>query len=381
MIESVETLIVGAGPTGLFLASELTRRGRQCAIVERNTAAARHSKALALMPGTMELFERAGIEAPFRNAANRVDCVRFVTPRREALISFAQIRSRYNYVSILPQWKTQALLEQHLRHVGVRVRYAHRLLTFHEIASGVEAVVETPEGVQRMRARYLAGCDGIHSTVRETARIAFKGDAYPGVALLADAYVDTPIAANEARVHLFGGGVVTMFPMGEKVRRIVVIAPREVLPESASTQWLQQRLRDAGYAGCAVVRTQWSNTFRVHRRVAERMRRGRVLLAGDAVHTHSPVGGQGMNVGLHDASNLAEHLAQVLGGAPERLLDRYEAQRLPVARAVVRRTDVLTRALLHPNPILRATRERFGPRLAAFPAIHRPLVRALSLTA
>ena len=112
------------------------------------------------------------------------------------------------------------------------------------------------------------------------------------------------------------------------------------------------------------------------------MRRGNVLLAGDSVHTHSPVGGQGMNIGLHDAWNLADKLARVLSGeAPASLLDAYERERLRVARGVLRRTDVLTRALAHPNPLLRVTRERIAPVLAGVPAIYGPMIRRLSLTA
>ncbi len=191
---------------------------------------------------------------------------------------------------------------------------------------------------------------------------------------------DTPV--NEARVHVNARGVVTMFPMDARLRRIVVIAPREDLPESAHAEWLEERLRDAGYRETCVEQVLWSNAFRVHRRIAAAMRCGNAFLAGDSVHTHSPVGGQGMNIGLHDASNLAEKLARVLAGeAPPSLLNAYQRERLPVARGVLRRTDVLTRALAHPNPLLRMTRERIAPVLAGMPVIYRRMIRRLSLTA
>jgi 4,5-epoxidase len=199
--------------------------------------------------------------------------------------------------------------------------------------------------------------------------------------LLADTLVRTSVPLNEARVHMNASGVVTMFPMSESLRRIVVIAPRETLPEEADASWLQQRLHTAGY-DVEVEACVWSNTFRVHRRVASAMRCGSIFLAGDSAHTHSPVGGQGMNVGLHDAWNLAHKLAGVLSGEEQAaVLDDYERERLPVARSVVRRTHVLTRALAHPNVIARMARERIAPAIAGTPLVYRPLLKRLSLTA
>jgi len=382
MIESCETLVVGAGPSGLFLAAELYRRGRHCVLVERANAPSSFSKALAIMPGTMELFERAGIAQAFAAAANRIDGVRFVTPRGSAFVPFAGIRSTYNYVSILPQWKTQQLLAARLTELGGAVRYGWTLTALRDRGNGVDATLESPQGTRTIRARYLAGCDGIHSTVRQQAGIAFDGGSYPGTALLADSVVRTRVPANEARVHVSGGAVVTMFPISDSLRRIVVIAPREQLPERAEREWLEERLRLAGYPDACVEQTVWSNGFQVHRRIAAAMRCGAVFLAGDSVHTHSPVCGQGMNVGLRDAFDLASKLAPVLAGeAPVSLLDEYERKRLPVARAVLARTHLLTRALAHPNPMMRAVRERLAPAIAGLPMVYGPVIRRLSLTA
>jgi 2-polyprenyl-6-methoxyphenol hydroxylase-like FAD-dependent oxidoreductase len=380
--ESVETLIVGAGPVGLFLGAELLRRGRECLIIDRLAEPSAHSKALAIMPGTMELFAQAGIEHRFTSLVNRIDGVRFVTPRRAAYVPFCNIRSPYNYVSILRQWETQQLLERRIGELGGNVRYGWGLTGLCERGEGVEASIASPSGLRTIRARFVAGCDGVRSTVRALARIEFRGESYPGAALLADTLLRTSVPVNEARVHVNADGVVTMFPMNESLRRIVVIAPRETLPEIAEPAWLQARLRGAGYQDVEIEECVWSNTFRVHRRVASAMRRGNVFLAGDSVHTHSPVGGQGMNVGLHDAWNLAEKLGCVLSGqAPATLLGEYERERLPVARSVLRRTHVLTRALAHPNPLMRVARERIAPAIAGLPLIYRPVLKRLSLTA
>lgn len=381
-MEPVETLVVGAGPVGLFLAAELQRRGRSCIIVERASCASDHSKALAIMPGTMEIFARAGIAQAFTAAANRIDGVRFVTPRRRAFVPLAGIESAYNYVSILPQWKTQLLLETRLRELGGGVRYAHTLTALRQRPDGVDAYLDTPQGPQRIAARYLAGCDGVYSAVRDLAGIRFSGTTYPGKALLADAIIRTDVPANEARVHVHGNAVVTLFPMGETLRRVVIVSADEPLPECAERDWLQARLARAGYTDTAVERVTWSNAFRVHKRIANAMRAGNVFLAGDSAHTHSPVGGQGMNVGLHDAWNLAAALTAVLAGeAPETSLNSYGRERLRVAAGVLRRTDALTRALAHPSPLARASRERIAPFVAGLPMIYGPVMRRLSLTA
>jgi len=380
--ESVETLVVGAGPVGLFLAAELRRRGRDCMIAERAPSPSAHTKALAIMPGTMEMFELAGIAQRFADAANRIDGVRFVTPRRSAYVPFRDIPSAYNYVSILPQWKTQALLAARFAELGGEVRYGWALVHLHQRADGVEASLDTPEGPRTIRARYLVGCDGVGSTVRDLAGVQFRGGTYPGTALLTDTLLRTSIPASEARVHVNRSGVVTMFPMSGDFRRVVVIAPREVLPQSAARDWLQERLHAAGYTDVEIGEPVWSNGFRVHRRIASAVRRGNVFLAGDSVHTHSPVGGQGMNLGLRDAWSLAERLAAVLAhGAPQTLLDGYERERLPAAKAVLRRTHTLTRALAHPHPFMRIARERIAPAIAGFPAVYVPMIRRLSLTA
>jgi 2-polyprenyl-6-methoxyphenol hydroxylase-like FAD-dependent oxidoreductase len=214
------------------------------------------------------------------------------------------------------------------------------------------------------------------------AGIACYGEQYPGEALLADVTLKTAVPPSEARVYVNSRGVVTMFAMSETVRRVVVIAPRERLPECAERAWLQERLETAGCGGTQIGEVAWSNTFRVQRRVADAMRRGSVVLAGDSVHTHSPVGGQGMNVGLRDAWTLAEKLTQVLSNtATDALLDDYERERLPVARAVVRRTHLLTSVLAHPHPFLRVARERVGPAIAGLPLVYKPLIRRLALTA
>jgi 2-polyprenyl-6-methoxyphenol hydroxylase-like FAD-dependent oxidoreductase len=214
--------------------------------------------------------------------------------------------------------------------------------------------------------------------VRQLARIPFRGRTYGEHAVLADVDIDTPVPVDEARVHIDRNGIVTLFPMNERLRRIVVISPHEPLTADISREWLQARIDRVGLSGTIAGDPRWSSVFGVHRRVAQRMRAGNVFLAGDAAHAHSPVGGQGMNVGFEDAWMLAEVLSGVLSGdAAQSSLDRYEALRLPAARAVVRHTDLLLRALAHPNRAIRVGRELLAPYIIRLPLIRDRVVREL----
>lgn len=373
-----EVLIAGAGPVGLFLACELRRRGRSCIIVESRAAPSQHSKALALMPRTFEIFEMAGLRDAFAAAVNPVRRIRFSTARSSAVVGFEQLPTRYPFVGIVPQWQTEAILAARLRELGTPVRYAERLESFVQQPEGIAAQVVTENGRYEIAARYLVGCDGVRSAVRERAGIDFEGNSYPDVAYLADLPMRTEVPPDEARVHVGRREIVTLFPMRESIRRMVVITTQGTAPESIERDGFERRLADAGIDAALTGDPSWSNAFRVHRRIARSMRAGNVFIAGDAAHAQSPVGGQGMNVGLHDAWNLGWKLAQVLAGeASEDLLKTYEIERLPVARDVVARTDALSKLLAHPHPLMRVARELLAP-LVAFPAIRDPLVRRLS---
>jgi 2-polyprenyl-6-methoxyphenol hydroxylase-like FAD-dependent oxidoreductase len=313
------------------------------------------------------------------NTLNRIDGVRFVTPRTNSYISFSGIPTHYAFVGILPQWKTEALLLDHLRELGGDVRYGHMVRELSADDAGVTATIDSPNGSYRLRAKYLAGCDGVYSTVRQAVGIEFDGASYEEGAVLADAAVETPVPRNEARVHVNRRGVVTLFPIDAQMRRIVVIMPREPLPDNVDKEWLQERVTSLGYADTSVGEPSWTSAFRVHHRVARRMRMGPVFLAGDSAHTQSPVGGQGMNVGLADAWNLSEKLVRVqTGNAPEGLLDAYERERLPIARRVVRRTNWLTRVLADPSALARFGRETVAPILIKMRPVHERIWRDLS---
>ena len=228
-----------------------------------------------------------------------------------------------------------------------------------------------------IRARYAVGADGIHSTVREQSGIGFEGGVYGESFVLADVRLSGEAPADEVILFWAKAGLTVVAPLPGDIFRIV--APVADAPEEPSAQYIQQILdsRGPGAGRMVVTDVVWGSRFRIHHRVANTYRAGRLLLSGDAAHVHSPAGGQGMNLGIQDAVALADALAGVLGGAPDSTLDDYSAARRPIAQQVVEMTDRLTRLATLPRaarPIRNAAIGMAG----LIPAVQRALAMRLS---
>ena len=228
----------------------------------------------------------------------------------------------------------------------------------------------------RLHARYVVGCDGMHSTVRERAGIAFAGGSYGESFVLADVRLSGDVPSSEVILYFSPAGMVVVAPLPGGVHRIV--ATVDHAPEQPGATYVQGLLDARGPQRERVVvhEVLWGSRFRVHHRVADTYRAGRVLLAGDAAHVHSPAGGQGMNAGILDAMRLAEALAQALAGNVTSL-DAYGAERRPVAQQVVALADRLTRLATVP-PRLRALRNLALSSLSRLPMFRRQLAWRLS---
>jgi 2-polyprenyl-6-methoxyphenol hydroxylase-like FAD-dependent oxidoreductase len=383
MSDRLDVLVVGAGPTGLVMASELVRGGVRCRIIEKSPTPSTTSKALAVHARTLELFERLGIaDAAVAAGVPARGLSIFSDRRRIVHVDFDRIASRYPYVLILPQNRTERLLEERLRGVGLTVERGLELVGLTQRADGVEAVLGRADrfGNERVHAGYVVGCDGSQSTVRQMLNLAFTGEVFEETFSLADIRLDWEGPDDRATIYLCRGDLVALFPMPQKRYRIVV--ERHAAGESNRERTLadfQAVLDTCGAGRARLSDPSWISDFRVSQRRVASYRRGRVFLAGDAAHIHSPLGGQGMNTGIQDACNLGWKLGLVVAGrAHPGLLDSYERERQLVARILLRATGVLTRAVLAGNPVVVQLRDRATSLLTSFSAVQNRITRSLA---
>jgi 2-polyprenyl-6-methoxyphenol hydroxylase-like FAD-dependent oxidoreductase len=372
-MKTTDVLIVGAGPTGLTLAAFLLVEGIDVTLVDRQTEGANTSRAAGVNARTMEVLEgidvtrrlvKEGIEAPLFTIR---DGAKVLLP-----IDFSGLETQYPFTLLVPQFITERLLLDRVRELGGDVIRPKVLATITQDADGVTATFDDGDVV---RARYVVGADGMHSTVREQAGIGFTGGAYEHSFVLADARLTGDAPTDDVRLFWSGEGLTVVAPLPNGTFRIV--APVDDAPEDPSVAFVQDVLDTRGPGGITVTEVTWGSRFRIHHRVADTYRAGRILLAGDAAHVHSPAGGQGMNLGIQDAVALADALTAVLGGGPDSLLDDYSATRRPIARQVVELTDRLTRLATLPRP-LRPVRNVFLGIAGRIPMARRALAARLS---
>jgi 2-polyprenyl-6-methoxyphenol hydroxylase-like FAD-dependent oxidoreductase len=357
MDREVEVLVVGAGPVGLTAASALAKQGREVMIVDAAHEGANTSRAAVIHAKTLEVLE--SIEVTPRLLAEGVVVPVFTMRDRArvlAALDFSGLDTAYPFTLMVPQWRTERLLTERLTELGGRVLRGQRLTSVHSDGTGATATLEDDDGRdQRVQARYVIGADGMHSTVRDSIRIAFEGGSYEQSFVLADVVMDWPLPDHEVQLFFSPAGLVVVAPLPGGHHRIVATVDRA--PENPTMHDVMSLLSERG-PGEGVVRDLiWSSRFRLHHRVAQQYRRDSVFLAGDAAHVHSPAGGQGMNTGIQDAVDLASTLTAALQGkADEAALDGYEQRRRPIARQVVALTDRVTRLATARNGVLRGIR-------------------------
>lgn len=381
--------MVGAGPTGLTLALDLHRRGIPCRIVDKAAGPARESRALAIHGRTLEIFEELGVVEAALEQGLRIERFLLHAEGREVLeVDFSVLEIPYPFVLILEQSRTERLLERRLEELAGRVEWDTELIGLEAGESSVEAHLRSPGAADAtIRVSHVIGCDGAHSAVRHALRIPFEGSSLPERFLLADVQLRPPPRNDRLQAWLGEDGPLFMAPLPGGAWRMVAAgggedsdAPHGAEEAKPGHALLAEALDRAGGEPPEIEEVHWSSWFRVHRRLAARMRVGRVFLAGDAAHIHSPVGGQGMNLGIHDAWNLAWKLAEVLGSTGrDILLDSYHDERLPPARRTALMTDLALRGIALSAGPLRRGRELALAAFGASPRARRRLAHALAM--
>ncbi len=374
-----DVLIVGAGPVGLFLANECARRGLRYRIVEAHATQSEHSKALAIFPRTLEIFDMAGVVGPFLETANRVTSVAIVAHGRGlAHIRFAPEESPYRFIAMVPQNVTEKLLAEELPRRGGAVEYETSFVSAVEHDGRVSATLDRKGKREELTAAFVVGCDGAHSTVRHLLNLPFEGAAYEALFMLADIETNDALPADELQLCPSEFGPAAIFPMSATRRRIVATV-ESAEGDAPSLDLVRKILAERAPAGIEAQTLHWSSYFRIHHRHAAQLRVGRMFIAGDAAHIHSPFGGQGMNTGLHDVWNLAWKLDLALRGrGNETLLDSYAAERLPVIQHVIETTHRLTKAMGTANRLAQTVRDAVIPMVSRLPPFQHAFVQTLS---
>jgi 2-polyprenyl-6-methoxyphenol hydroxylase-like FAD-dependent oxidoreductase len=368
--EQLDVLVVGAGPTGLTLAAQLQAVGAAVRIIDRQPDRVHESRALAVQPRTLEVLRGLGVTQELVARGNDAVWVQLHAGRRVVrirLFGLGLADTAYPFLLFVSQADTEQVLNEHLAARGVRVERSVELVTFTADPDGVTCTLRHADGrTEQVHTQYLVGCDGAHSTVRRQAGIPFQGGAYPQTFALADLEVDGGLDGDTAYAFLGQVGLVFLFPLGRPASwRLLGMHPTLQGREEPARPSLQelQALADTFTGGRLRLRDPvWLTYFRLAHRHAACYRAGRVFLAGDAAHVHSPAGAQGMNTGIQDAWNLGWKLALITRGvAEEALLDSYDAERRPVGRFVVRFTDRAFAVATSTNPVLRTLRTRLVP--------------------
>jgi 2-polyprenyl-6-methoxyphenol hydroxylase-like FAD-dependent oxidoreductase len=340
MSNEFEVVIVGGGPVGLWLASELALAKVKVAVLERRTERVMQSRALAMHGRTLEVFALRGLADRFLSRGRPVPAGHFGA--LQTRLDFSVFDSRFPFMQLLPQATTERLLEERALESGVIVRRGYLVETVEQHADRVVIAGRNGEAPFRLSAGYVVGADGARSMVRRAAAIDFLGHPARQTMMLGDVVLDAPPAHPMATIVNEAGGMLVA-QLGDGVHHRIVVVDEPTTPVATPEP---VSLAELAVAATRVAGTDyrprdpiWLSRFTDETRLAEHYRKGRIFLAGDAAHIHAPMGGQGMNVGIQDAMNLGWKLASVVRGiAPEGLLDTYERERWPVGEALRRNT-------------------------------------------
>lgn len=372
MTLQTEVLVVGGGPTGMILAGDLARAGRSVVVLERWPSIHPSSRAFATHARTLELLDARGLADDLLPLGSAVPHVSLFAG---AQLDLSQLPSRYPFVFVTPQTNVDSALARYAEQQGADIVRGWEAVALAQDDEGVTVTARpkngSQSGVQRLfRARYVVAADGAHSTLRSLLQVPFPGRTVLTSVILADVKLSDGPRENGLtlgeRAGLFG----FLVPYGRRdadgswFRTMLWDHARQVPDDAAiSDAEISSVLKRAVGRDMRVAAVSWRSRFHCEERQARRYRVGRVLLVGDAAHVHSPVGGQGMNTGIQDATNLSWKLTAVLAGAPEDLLDSYERERHPIGARVVRQSGAMMRAVTLRGRLSRALRNTFIPRL------------------
>jgi 2-polyprenyl-6-methoxyphenol hydroxylase-like FAD-dependent oxidoreductase len=350
-------LIAGAGPTGMTAALELARFGLPVRIIDKAEAPTAASRAIGVQARTLELMEMRGIADQFVQLGDHAQSGSIYGGGKRVLrLDFSRLDSRYNYLLFISQAETERILRERLEKDGVHIERDVDLAAFSQDDSSVTAVLRHRDGsTEEYKSSYLIDAEGAHSIVRTTLGLKFEGKTFDQSYILSDLYLDSGLSDTEFHIFSSEHGFMGLFPLGHKRFRLIADHPPGG-PHSGSPALgeCQSIYNQRSHIPARFHDMSWSSYFHINSRMVPHLRTGRVFLGGDAAHVHSPAGGQGMNTGIQDMINLGWKLAYSVNGyGTPQLLDTYEADRIPVMRDVLQKTEGLTGIISSENRVFR----------------------------
>lgn len=378
MPPEADVFVVGAGPTGLLTAGDLAADLGSCTILERRRGESNLSRAAGVNSRTLEELDARGMADELVQSGLPIDRIDVFG---DAVLDLSGLPSRFPFELSVPQYKTEQLLEERARALGAEIITGAEVVGLRQDADGVDLQVRDPSGeVHTRRARYVVGADGVRSAVRAALGLPFPGRSAARSVILCDTQMTDP-PPNRLAARTSEDGFVFVLPFGNGYYRVIAWDRRHAVPDTTPVDMDEIRDLTRRVLGTdfGMHDPRWLSRFHSDERLVPRFRVGRVFLAGDAAHTHSPAGGLGMNTGMQDAANLGWKLGAVIKGrAPAALLDTYNSERRPAAQTTLRISGRLLRAGQARPRSLGAARRAILRAATHIPPLAHRMARAMS---
>jgi 2-polyprenyl-6-methoxyphenol hydroxylase-like FAD-dependent oxidoreductase len=347
--EGPDVLVVGAGPVGLVAACELARRGIRVRVIDKLAQPTQQSRAVAVHARSLDMFDRMGIVDEMLSTGIKAIAMQLYTGHSRLFrVPLGEVDSAFPFTLNTAQTETERVLGEHLRSLGVTVERGVELTALSQDSQTAHLTLQHEDGsTEQVRASWVIGADGGRSKVRKLVGTKLAGSFVGERFLLGDVDAEHQLDLESMHTFFAPDGPVVVLPLADgRMRFLAEVHDAPGTPLNMHpTQGDLQAVIDERIGGIRLLRSHWLTSFEIHHARVPAYRWGRVFLAGDAAHIHSPAGGQGMNTGMQDAFNLAWKLATVVSGdAGDTLLDTYEAERIPVADSVITFTNRLTKA-------------------------------------